>query len=61
MKQFYENPYKKGTKAYKAYNKGFNDGYSYYIDLELERLKAKLDAIEFSQKISDMVNSIINK
>lgn len=61
MKQLNGNPYKKGTKAYRAYNKGFNDGYSYYIDLELERLKDKLKAIELSQKISDMVNRIINK
>lgn len=61
MKQFDGNPYKKGTKAYKAYNKGFYYGYSYYIDLELERLKDKLKAIELSQKISDMVNSVINK
>lgn len=61
MKQFNGNPYKKGTKAYKAYNKGFNDGYSYYIYLELESLKSKLEAIELSQKISDMVNRLINK
>lgn len=61
MKQFDGNPYKKGTKAYKAYNKGYNDCCSYYRDLELERLKGKLEAIERSQRISDMVNRIINK
>lgn len=42
MKQFDGNPYKKGTKAYEAYNKGFNDCCSYYKDLELERLKGEL-------------------
>lgn len=61
MKKLDGNPYKKGTKSYKAYNKGFKDGYSYYIDLELERLKNELERIELSQKISDMVNRIINR
>lgn len=61
MKQLNGNPYKKGTKAYRAYNEGFNAGYSYYIELELKRLKDELEEIERSQRISDMVNRIINK
>lgn len=61
MKKLDGNPYKKGTKAYKAYDKGFNDGYSYYIDLELERLKDELDRIKMSHRIYDMVNRIINR
>lgn len=39
MVEINNNPYKKDSKEYKAYNKGFKAGYSYYINLELERLK----------------------
>ena len=60
MKTIINNPYKRGTKAYKAYNKGFNSGYSYYIDIELERLRGELEAIKIQQKLSDIIHLINN-
>lgn len=54
------NPYRKGTKEYKAYKKGFNAGYSYYIDIELERIRRELEAIKIKQKLADIIHLINN-
>ena len=54
------NPYRKGTKEYKAYKNGFKAGYSYYIDIELERLRGELEAIKIKQKLADIIHIINN-
>lgn len=61
MKTIINNPYKRGTKEYKAYKKGFKAGYSYYIDIELERIRGELDAIKIKQKLCKIVYNIFNK
>lgn len=60
MKTIINNPYKRGTKEYKAYKKGFKAGYSYYIDTELERIRGELEAIKIKQKLADIIRNINN-
>lgn len=55
------NPYRKGSDKYKAYNKGFKAGYSYHLDIELERIKEELEAIKLKQKLCKIAYNIFNK
>lgn len=61
MAQTNNNPYKKGSDKYKAYNKGFKDGYSYYLDIELERIKGELEVVKLEQEFDKIVYNIFNK
>lgn len=55
------NPYKKGSKEYKAYDKGFKDGYKHYLDIELKELEIRLESIRLSQMVTNMVNRYISR